>query len=150
MAHFIIQSCSGCAVCASRCPVVAIHGERGAPHLIVASRCIDCGACGVACRSEAIFDERGARIRFLLRSERPLAFVDARACSACGWCVACCPSGSLSFDQDPAPGACSAPLRVNDARCSGCRICENACPNGAITVRRRDQAPESLPPAVAA
>jgi electron transport complex protein RnfB len=149
MAHFIIQSCSGCTACASRCPAAAIEGRRGEPHFILPGRCIDCGACGVACRSEAIFDGRGARIRFLLRAERPLAFVDAQSCTACGWCVGCCPAGALSFDDATAPGGPATP-RADDVRCTACRICENACPCGAIAVRRRDQDAVTPPPLVAA
>ncbi len=46
--------CTGCGLCARKCPVGAITGERKQPHVISAETCIKCGACIKACRFAAI------------------------------------------------------------------------------------------------
>jgi NADH-quinone oxidoreductase subunit F len=46
--------CKGCTLCARKCPVDAIIGERKNAHSIDASKCIRCGACVDACKFNAI------------------------------------------------------------------------------------------------
>ncbi len=46
--------CTGCGLCARRCPVGAISGERKQAHIIDESTCIKCGECGRACRAGAV------------------------------------------------------------------------------------------------
>lgn len=54
--QFTIQKdkCVGCTVCARKCPVNAITGERKQPHEIDQAACIKCGQCYDACKFNAI------------------------------------------------------------------------------------------------
>ena len=48
------DKCIGCTVCARKCPVPCISGERKSPHEIDQSKCIKCGACFEACKFGAV------------------------------------------------------------------------------------------------
>ena len=49
-----VDKCTGCTVCAKKCPVGAIIGTRKSPHFINEDKCIGCGACFEACNFDAI------------------------------------------------------------------------------------------------
>jgi NADH:ubiquinone oxidoreductase subunit F (NADH-binding)/Pyruvate/2-oxoacid:ferredoxin oxidoreductase delta subunit/(2Fe-2S) ferredoxin len=49
-----VDKCTGCTVCAKKCPTGAIIGSRKNAHFIVEDKCIGCGACYQACKFEAI------------------------------------------------------------------------------------------------
>jgi NADH-quinone oxidoreductase subunit F len=48
------EKCTGCTVCAKKCPVNAIAGERKQPHVIDQAICIKCGDCYSRCKFDAI------------------------------------------------------------------------------------------------
>jgi NAD-dependent dihydropyrimidine dehydrogenase PreA subunit len=53
---FIIDpdKCVGCGLCAVKCPVTCISGEKRKPHSIDQIRCIKCGKCYEACKFDAV------------------------------------------------------------------------------------------------
>ena len=52
--EIIPEKCTGCTVCAKKCPVNAISGERKQPHIIDQDLCIKCGECYAKCKFDAI------------------------------------------------------------------------------------------------
>lgn len=48
------EKCTGCMVCARKCPTDAIMGAKKTPHYIVPDKCIACGACYDACKKDAV------------------------------------------------------------------------------------------------
>lgn len=81
---------------------------------------------------ESIAQAQGAAIRavaLLSQGQREavpiVASVNERLCAGCGLCVAVCPYGARSIDED------TNVAQVNAALCQGCGACVTACPNGA-------------------
>jgi len=48
------ELCSGCGLCAKKCPAGAILGEKGKAHYINLDKCIMCGMCFDTCRFDAV------------------------------------------------------------------------------------------------
>lgn len=52
--YIITDDCIGCTICAKRCPVDCISGERKGLHIIDQEACIKCGECFASCNFDAI------------------------------------------------------------------------------------------------
>jgi Na+-translocating ferredoxin:NAD+ oxidoreductase RNF subunit RnfB len=49
-----VDKCTGCTICAKKCPTDAIIGSRKTPHFIVEEKCIGCGNCQEVCKFDAV------------------------------------------------------------------------------------------------
>jgi NADH:ubiquinone oxidoreductase subunit F (NADH-binding)/Pyruvate/2-oxoacid:ferredoxin oxidoreductase delta subunit len=49
-----VEKCTGCTLCAVKCPVNAIYGTRLQPFFIVDDKCIGCGICYDVCKFSAV------------------------------------------------------------------------------------------------
>jgi len=52
--RILVDMCTGCTLCARKCPTGAIIGTKKAPHFIVDDKCIGCGTCFETCNFHAI------------------------------------------------------------------------------------------------
>lgn len=49
-----VDKCTGCTICAKKCPTDAIIGGKKAAHFVVQDKCIACGTCFDVCKFDAI------------------------------------------------------------------------------------------------
>ena len=52
--EIVAENCKGCGMCKRACPVQAISGAVGKPHVIDQSKCIKCGGCKATCKFGAV------------------------------------------------------------------------------------------------
>ncbi|MFC1650431.1 NADH-quinone oxidoreductase subunit NuoF [Candidatus Latescibacterota bacterium] len=52
--YTINESCTGCTLCAKKCPVEAIEGTKKERHIIKQELCTKCGTCMEVCRFESV------------------------------------------------------------------------------------------------
>lgn len=50
-----VDMCTGCSICAKRCPAEAIIGTARHPYFIVQEKCIGCGICFEVCKFTAVY-----------------------------------------------------------------------------------------------
>lgn len=50
-----VDLCTGCSICAKRCPAEAIIGTARHPYFIVQDKCIGCGICFEVCKFSAVY-----------------------------------------------------------------------------------------------
>jgi len=48
------EACTGCMLCAKKCPEQIITGEKKKPHTLDQDKCIKCGICYEACKFDAV------------------------------------------------------------------------------------------------
>ena len=62
MTYEIDESCTGCGMCLSICPVGAVSGGPGKQHSVNGDLCIGCGACARVCADSCVSDPSGNRL----------------------------------------------------------------------------------------
>jgi NAD-dependent dihydropyrimidine dehydrogenase PreA subunit len=142
MPYTIIDACTGCSACESRCPTRAIHGVKKELYYIDPELCIDCGACGVVCPDESILDTFGRLCENLKSKQRPKAYVELEKCTGCVYCANTCPFNCITMEDAPptirGQGIASTVAVIQMRKCTGCTVCELDCPYDAIHIWRQD------------
>ncbi|TKT68648.1 ferredoxin-type protein NapF [Rhizobium sp. LC145] len=125
-----LRNCTGCGLCAERCPTGIIRLVGGLPSVdFSAGECTFCAACQESC-PEAVFDEKPA-------SRFPHTALIGDGCLpmsniACQSCGESCPVQAIRFR--PRMGGPFLP-DLDDMLCTGCGACLQVCPVNAISMR---------------
>ena len=135
MPYFINQECIGCTICAKKCPVPCIWGDRVGEwastkdlHIINPPDCIECGVCASYCPVDCIQNETGKIEPKIEAKQRPVAVVREDNCTGCEWCVDVCPFDCIEMVKPENPSEFFAVARVVRPKdCVGCKLCEEVC-----------------------
>ncbi len=127
MTYEIDESCTGCGMCLSICPVGAVSGGPGKQHSVNGDLCIGCGACARVCADSCVSDSSGNRPAREVKSKWLIPHFDAAKCRRCGKCYEMCPAGIITR-----PSEDRMPILTNAKLCASCRWCEKVCVFDAI------------------
>ncbi|MBI4042350.1 MAG: 4Fe-4S binding protein [Deltaproteobacteria bacterium] len=134
MPFFINDNCIGCTICAQKCPVFCISGERKGIHVIDPEICIDCGVCAIYCPVDAINDPTDTLLAGIKHKLIPKAEVDAGLCTGCEYCVDICPFDCIKMV--PMEGFHAQIAEVDRDCCVSCKLCETVCLKDSIVIPR--------------
>ena len=137
MQYTIREDCIGCTLCAKKCPIKAIAGEKKVKHVIDQSACNACGDCFRACNRGAIYDSTGKNNgKVVKKTKKLVAFIDINICIGCKNCI---PNCNESFAIFYSKGRLGGYSTIDTADCLGCRGCQPACPHSAISMKEIDR-----------
>lgn len=138
MPYTIIKNtCTGCTVCAKKCPTNAIYGEKSVPHAIREDLCISCGLCGKVCRFEAILNDNQILCLPSSKKDWEVPIWDMTNCTECNICVYTCPVNAIYIKLHDGP--VDFPYILDISRCIGCGICAKDCPINVIQMTSKTQ-----------
>lgn len=127
MTYEIRETCSGCGMCLSICPVKAITGGPGRQHCIDDDLCIGCGACARVCMNSCVVDSDGITMARESKRFWLVPHFNENVCRRCGKCYEMCPAGIITK-----PMGDKVPTLTNAKLCASCRWCEKVCVYNAI------------------
>ena len=130
MFYEITQSCTGCGMCLSVCPVKAISGAPGRMHRIDNDLCIGCGACAKVCTSASVVDQNGEIVEHEHKGSWLVPVFDGTRCTYCAQCSLICPLAIISI-----PEYSKIPTLENPRLCTSCLMCQKVCMHDAIGLK---------------
>jgi len=120
--------------------VVAKAEESGLVHAtynVQSGQMFMCNCCSCCCG--ILRGMKSFNAPHLMAKSNYRAFIDPDTCAACGTCAdERCPMEAIVEDDGV--------YKVQPERCIGCGVCASTCPTDSITLIRKPESPEDLPP----